>query len=223
MKANTVKTQILDTYSAFTAIAKVADVKAEIKGTNYRVNIKKGEVTKITADRKPIWTPEDSIDAISFIDGLVHPVAEKKIDAGPDKTVKKESAKETKSSRKVIDSKWIAHLVEEANKSPELQEGDEIRFRVATSHGKPVCAHVDLYTNDEKIATAGVHHRVGFAAMGINQRWTDRVNIAIKSIYGRIGNGKLIKNDGAVVKVDDGKIVSAEGTVAAVLELIESI
>jgi len=224
MKTNTIKAQILDTFSDFSAIAKTADVKADVKGTAYRVNIKKGEVTCIRADRKAIWTPESEVDALAFIDTLVHPVAEKKIDAQPEETVKKESTpKKAKATRKVIDSKWIAHLVEEANKSPELQEEDEIRFRVATSHGKPVCAHVDLYTDGEKIATAGIHHRVGFAATGINQNWTDRVNTAIRSIYTRIGNGKMIKLNKAVVKVDGDKITSAEGSVADVLAIISNI
>jgi len=249
MKTNTVKAQILDTYNAFSPISRVADVKAEIKGTNYRVKIYKGEVTQIMADKKSVWTPEADVDAITFIDNLVHPVAEKKKAAKEEKAAEKKTAKEEKAAekkaakdekkaakakkaaekkankvtRKVIDDKWVAHLVEEANKSPELQKGDEIKFRVATSHGKPVCAHIDLYTDDEKLATAGIHHRIGFAAMGIDKRWTDRVDAAIKSIYQRIGSGQMIKKEGAVVKVDDGKIVSAVGTVSAVLSILKTL
>jgi len=229
MKTSTIKTQILDNYTAFSPIAKVADVQAEIKGTKYRVKITKGEVTKIMADRKAVWTPAAEEDAITFIDKLVHPVAAKKIEPKTEAVVKPttkkatSTAKKEKTSRRVIDSKWIAHLVEEANKSPYLQEGDEIRFRVATSHGKPVCAHIDLYTDGEKIATAGIYHRVGFASTGITARWTDRVDAAIKHIYSRIGTGQMIKKDGAVVKVDNGSIVSAEGPVTAVLAILKSV
>jgi len=242
MKANTVKTQILSNYDVFETIPKVADVKAEIKGKEYRVKIKKGEITKILADRKAVWTPNDDVDAMKFIDDLVHPVAELKIEAPKAEPKKKApkakkekvipkaepkkkapKAKKEKAKKIVIDDKWIAFLQEKANESEFLQEGDEVRFRVATSHGKPVCAHVDLYTEGEKVATAGVHHRVGFATRGVDERWTSRVDAAIKEIYRKVGNGRMIKKDGAVVRVEDNVIQNAEGPISAVLDIIENL
>jgi hypothetical protein len=220
-KANAVKTEILSNYDVFTSIPKVADVKAEIKGTEYRVKIKKGEITKILADRKAVWTPQDDVDAMKFIDDLVHPVAEQKIDAAvEEKPAKKEAPKKEKV---VVDDKWINFLQEKANESDLLREGDEIRFRVARSHGKPVCAHVDLYTEGEKVATAGIRHRVGFATRGVDDRWTNRVNAAIKEIYRKIGDGRLIKKGGALVRIEDDLIRNAEGPISAVLDIIENL
>jgi hypothetical protein len=221
MKANTVKTEILSNYDVFTSIPKVADVKAEIKGTEYRVRIKKGEITRILADRKPIWTPQDDIDAMKFIDDLVHPVAEQKVTAVVEDEKPKKTTKKT--TKVVVDDKWIDFLQEKANESEFLREGDEIRFRVARSHGKPVCAHVDLYTDGEKVATAGVHHRIGFATRGVDDRWTSRVEAAIKEIYRKIGDGRIIKKDGATVKVENDVIQDAEGPISAVLGIIENL
>jgi hypothetical protein len=94
---------------------------------------------------------------------------------------------------------------------------------VARSHGKPVCAHVDLYTEGEKVATAGIHHRIGFATRGVDDRWTNRVDAAIKEIYRKIGDGRLIKKDGALVRIEDDLIRNAEGPISAVLDIIENL
>lgn len=233
MKANTVKTQILDTFSVFSPIAKVADVKAEIKGKEYRVKISKGTITKIVSDRKAIWTPESDQEAMVFIDDLVHPKAELKVDKvesvedvkeieETDKVV--DMPKKTQKKQKVVvDDKWIAFLEEKANETDLLKEGDTIHLRVARSHGKPVCAHVDLYTDNEKVATAGIHHRIGFATKGIDDKWTSRVEAAIKEIYRKIGNGRMIKSGKATVRINDDEIQNAEGTIIDVLSILESL
>jgi len=209
MKANTVKAQILDTFSVFSPIAKVADVKAEIKGTNYRVKIKRGEITKIMADRKAVWTPDSDKEAMAFIEDLVHPVADLKVDADKSKT-------------KVNDA-WISYLEKKANESSLLKENDEVKLRVARSHGKPVCAHVDLYTMGEKIATAGIHHRIGFATKGVDDKWMTRVEAGIKEIYRKVGNGRMIKKGNATVRIEDDKIQNAEGPIEDVLSILESL
>jgi len=216
---NTVKAQILSQYDVFETIPKVADVKAEINGTEYRVKIHKGSVTKIVADRKAVLTPSTNDEALAFIDDLVHPTGEQKIDPVVGKT--KKTSKKTKV---VVDDKWIAHLVERANESTLLSDGDQIRFRVATSHGRPVCAHIDLYQDDQKVATAGIHHRIGFATRGVNGKWLKQVDEAIKEIYRKVGDVTMLKSEDAMVRMKkDDRIVDAQGSIQGVLELIQSI
>jgi hypothetical protein len=219
-----VKEQILSNYDAFSPIPKVADVKADIKGTHYRVCIRKNAITKVTADRKPIWTPESDKDPLKLIDDIIYPVAEVRssadiVDIGTNTDKKADRA----SVKKLIDKLHIQKLVTEANKSTLLKEGDEVRFRVATSHGKPICAHIDLYNGDTKLATAGVHHRIGFAARGLKQKWYDQVDAAIAAIYAKLGNTRHLKRGKAMVQMDDKKILDASGNIGDLIDILESL
>lgn len=210
MKATTIKTEILNRYEGiFEPVKKVADLKGVIDGVEYRVKIKSGEATKVVSNRKTVWTPEDG-DVFDFIKSIVFPKVDRK----------KTTETQAKKAKVVVDDKWIAHLEEVANESEHIQEGDRIKFRVATSHGKPVCAHVDLYRDDTKVATAGVHHRIGFATRGINDKWIGRVNDAIKAIYSKIGNQSIHTKGDAKISVSDGKITHAEGPINDVLALL---
>lgn len=214
MEATAIKKEILDRYDVFEPVKKAADLKGTIGGVEYRVKIQKGEAVKVMANRKAVWTPDDG-DLMGFIHNLVYP------DNGRKKTA--DAPEAPKKAKVVVDDRWIAHLEEVANETANLKDGDEIKFRVARSHGKPVCAHIDLYRDGTKVGTAGVHYRVGFATRGINDRWKSRVVEAAKEIYRKIGNSTLHTRGDAKVAVEEGQIVSAEGPVSDVLALLKTL
>lgn len=259
---NTIKKAIVENFAIFTPVKSVADVQATIRGTQYRVVIQKGTALKVTADKKPVWTPESGIDLLDFLSDIVNPIATKKGEASmntettnetPDTEtisetnqpvvetgntvedlINKAKAQGTKvpKVKKIkaakehheVNAEWLAVLTTEANKVKGIQEGDEIRFRVATSNGNPVCAHIDLHRDGKKVATAGIHHRVSFCTRGITPRWLTRVEQAVSAIYKNIGTTNIYKSADAMVHMNaDGSVKKAEGTMEGLLELFKTI
>ncbi len=233
MKANTIKTQIIEMYPQFGKVAGAADVKATIRGQEYKVVIKKGEAQKVMSNRKSVWIPDADSDILGFLDSLIHPSTKKKTDI-----VKKEesttltvlpekkeatSKKKEKVPRQIVDDKWVTFLREEANKSDQLDDGDTIDLRVATSHGKPVCAHVDMLRDGKKIMTAGTHNRVGFATRGVTDKWKDQIEVAIKVIYKKLGDATIIRKGDSKIKLKDGKVVNASGSISHVLDMVNTL
>jgi len=209
-KTNNVKTQIQTQFpNTFQALDKVADLKATIGGSEVRVYISGGAVKKVTKDKKAVWTTESKKNPVAFLKTLIDPKAPK--------------ARKTKERKRVdITPEWIQTLNDEANKSPKVQEGDRVNLRVATSHGRPVCAHVDIHRGDEKLGTAGIHFRIGFATSGITDKWRGRINEAVEAVYKKEVGTHTIRNGEAVAKVRDNQIVSASGTVTGLLELLQT-
>lgn len=257
---NTIKKAIVENFAIFTPVKSVADVQATIRGTQYRVVIQKGTALKVTADKKPVWTPESGIDLLDFLSDIVNPIATKKGEASMNtETTNENQVVETPNENQVVETgntvedlinkakaqgtkapkvkkikaakehhevnaEWLAVLTTEANKVKGIQAGDEIRFRVATSNGNPVCAHIDLHRDGKKVATAGIHHRVSFCTRGITPRWLTRVEQAVGAIYKNIGTTNIYKSADAMVHMNaDGSVKKAEGTMEGLLELFKTI
>jgi hypothetical protein len=231
-----VKAQITAQFPQFTPVSpKIGDLNGVIGGKEYRVKIKSGEVLGVFADKQPVWTPDADTSVLEFIEKIVHPRAQAKktaapVETGVDKvkTAKVKVAKEPKEPQPEIDAAWIAKLEENANAACTLHTGDTVVFRVATSHGKPVCAHVDLYRMDsdqkrEKIGTAGIHHRVGFARRGVDVKWTKQVQEAVQAIYRNLSKVTVLRQGSSQVEMDGNSVVKAHGKVKDILSILSTL
>lgn len=85
-------------------------------------------------------------------------------------------------SKNVTDD-HISYLTRMANTSPSLSAGHTVRLRVATSHGRPVCAELDLYDGDTRLATAGRKKRLNFAIRSSTSEWLTRADKAVQHAY----------------------------------------
>ena len=85
-----------------------------------------------------------------------------------------------------VNTEWIQKLTGAANDAAELRENDTVVLRIATSTGRPVCAHLDIHHDGSKIGTAGTSHRLSFATSGIDTDWTNRVVAGVVEAYRKI-------------------------------------
>lgn len=192
-----IKAEIMDQFPQFAPIAKVADVQAEVFGQTIRVQIKKGEAKAIKIDGQVVWAGEgDVIEAIRrritpARPNYIKPVyAEVEMAEVPTDYEEKleglAQIAEPKGRVSKVTPEWIEALTEEANHSQRLEDGDEIRLRVATSNGKPVTAAVDIYREGQKIGTGGRQKKINFATRGITEAWKARVDEAVEFAYSKI-------------------------------------
>ena len=171
---STVKAMILDRFPQFSPIKKVADVQAELDGHMIRIIIKKDEVQHIKRDQKVVWSHQDGA-VLDYISSLIP---------------KPKVAKKSTNSRISVTPEWIAHLESVAQQVPLLREGHNIKMRVATSHGKPVTACIDIHEGEKKLASGGRPYKVNFATNGIDADWMTRVNKATEIAYQKIDKKK---------------------------------